>query len=152
MLVTCKRDSTMPTLLLINGQHPERVYSYKYLGIQLTSGQHISTLFSKAQQQIGHKFYTDMDTLKQHWYAGRCILNMQLLFTTFTCLRINKNLNLYNISHLGSVRKVGMMLTVICCVPWTYPHSLMGGKLVINTKLFMVSLISICIITVQALH
>ena len=31
MLVTRKRDSTMPTVLLVNGQPLERVHSYKYL-------------------------------------------------------------------------------------------------------------------------
>ena len=74
MLVTRKRDSTMPTVLLISGQPLERVYSYKYLGILLTSdlswSAHISTICSKARQQIGmlyHKFYrySDVDTLKQ---------------------------------------------------------------------------------------
>ena len=35
MLVTRKRDSTMPTKLLINSEPLERVYSYKYLGIHL---------------------------------------------------------------------------------------------------------------------
>ena len=51
MLVTRKRDSTMPTRLLINSEPLERVYSYKYLGIQLTSdlscmvSTHFYTLF-----------------------------------------------------------------------------------------------------------
>ena len=31
MLITRKRDSTMPTVLLISGQPLKRVYSYKYL-------------------------------------------------------------------------------------------------------------------------
>ena len=74
MLVTRKRDSTMPTVLLISGQPLERVYSYKYLGILLTSdlswSAHISTLCSKARQQIGLLYckfyrYSDVDTLKQ---------------------------------------------------------------------------------------
>ena len=78
MLVTRKRDSTMPTKLLINSEPLERVYSYKYLGIQLTSdlswSAHISTLCSKARQQLGmlyRKFYrySDVDTLKQLYVA-----------------------------------------------------------------------------------
>ena len=64
----------MPTKLLINSEPLERVYSYKYLGIQLASdlswSAHISTLCSKARQQLGmlyQKFYrySDVDTLKQ---------------------------------------------------------------------------------------
>ena len=71
MLVTRKRDSTMPTVLLINNNLLERVYSYKYLGIQLTSdlswSAHISTLCSKVRQQIGMLYckfyrYSDVDT------------------------------------------------------------------------------------------
>ena len=81
MLVTRKRDSTMPTVLLISGQPLKRVYSYKYLGVLLTSdlswSAHISTLCSKAWQQIGflyHKCYrySDVDTLKQLYVAFIC--------------------------------------------------------------------------------
>ena len=47
----------MPVTLLVKSQNLERAYSYKYLGILLTFdlswSAHISTLFSKAQQQIG---------------------------------------------------------------------------------------------------
>jgi len=64
----------MPITLLVNSQPVERVHSYKYLGILLTSdlfwSAHMSTLYFKDQQQIGmlcHKFYRypDMETLKQ---------------------------------------------------------------------------------------
>ena len=73
MLVSRKRDPIMPITLLVNSQPLERVYSYRYLGILLTSNlswsAHISTLCSKARQQIGmlyRKFYrySDMETLK----------------------------------------------------------------------------------------
>ena len=73
MLVSRKRDPIMPITLLANSQPLERVYSYKYLGTLLTSNlswsAHISTLCTKARQQIGmlyHKFYrySDMETLK----------------------------------------------------------------------------------------
>ena len=78
MLVSRKRDPTMPITLLVNGQPLERVYSYKYLGLLLTSylsrSAHISTICSKARQQIGilcHKFYrySDMETLKRLYVA-----------------------------------------------------------------------------------
>ena len=78
MLVIHKRDSTMPTVLLISGQPLKGVYSYKYLGILLTSdlswSAHISTLCSKAWQQIGLLYckfyrYSDVDTLKQLYMA-----------------------------------------------------------------------------------
>ena len=71
-------------------------------------------------------------------------LNLEyvMLFGTLTCLRTFKNLNLYNFSHVGSAPKVGITLTVICCVPWTYHNSLKRGsywKYLILTK-FMGSL------------
>ena len=68
MLVSRKRDPTMSITLPVNSQPLERVYSYKYLGILLTSdlswSAHISTLCSKARQQIGklyHKVYRYSD-------------------------------------------------------------------------------------------
>ena len=49
MLVSRKRDPTMPITLLVNGQPLERVYSYKYLGISKIQFvlviTHIYTLF-----------------------------------------------------------------------------------------------------------
>jgi len=58
----------MSITLLVNSQPLERVYSYKYLGILLTSdlswSAHISTFCSKGRQQIGmlyHKVYRYSD-------------------------------------------------------------------------------------------
>ena len=74
-LVSWKRDPTMPVTLLVKSQNLERAYSYKYLGILLTFdlswSAHISTLFSKARQQIGMLYIShilctcsyDMETL-----------------------------------------------------------------------------------------
>ena len=81
MLVSQKRDLTMPITLLVNSQPLERVYSYKYLGILLTStsswSAHISTLCSKARQQIGMLYckfyrYSDMETLERLYYVLFC--------------------------------------------------------------------------------
>ena len=53
MPVTRKRDSTMPTVLLISGRLLERVSSIlKFSQHLICPGQHTSTLCSKAQQQI----------------------------------------------------------------------------------------------------
>ena len=53
MLVSRKRDPTMPITLLVNGQPLERVYSYKYLGLlptsKLSCTAHMSTICSKAR-------------------------------------------------------------------------------------------------------
>ena len=101
MLVTRKRDSTMSNASLINSQSLKKVYSYNYLGILLTSdlfwSAHVSTLCSKAWQQIGmfyHKYYrySDVDTLKQ-LYVAFIHPHLQLLFGTLTCLRTYRNLN-----------------------------------------------------------
>ena len=57
----------LEALLLISGQPLERVYSYKYLGILLTSGQHTYLHLGL----LYHKFYrySDVDTPKQLYVA-----------------------------------------------------------------------------------
>ena len=53
--------------------------------------------------------------------------------TYITTMYLLKNITT-NISHVGSVPKVGVMLTMISCVPWTYPHSLKGGNYTQNVS------------------
>jgi len=57
----------MPITLLVNGQPLERVYSYNYLGLLLTSDlsclAHISTLCSKARQQLACSIANFIDAL-----------------------------------------------------------------------------------------
>lgn len=78
MLVTRKREPTTPPTIKVNDLPLERVYSYKYLGILITSdlswSAHVATICSKARQQIGllyHRFYkySNMDTLKLTVYS-----------------------------------------------------------------------------------
>ena len=82
--------SVSACLWLINGQP---LYSYKYLGILLTSDQHmhISTLCSKARQQIGllyRKIFWCVQSIYPlpSWICN-CCLGLAL-----TCLRTNKKL------------------------------------------------------------
>jgi len=78
MLVTRKRESITPPTVKVNDLPLERVYSYKYLGILITSdlswSAHVATICSKVRQQIGLLYrrfykYSNMDTLKQLYTA-----------------------------------------------------------------------------------
>jgi len=73
-----KRESITPPTVKVNDLPLERVYSYKYLGILITSdlswSAHVATICSKARQQIGLLYrrfykYSNMDTLKQLYTA-----------------------------------------------------------------------------------
>ena len=117
MFVTHKRNSTMPTVLLVNSEPLERVHSYKYLGIQLTSdlswSAHISTLCSKAR-----KFYrySDMDRLKQLYVA---FIHPHLEYATAVGdLHLSKDiLELESVQRFACRVCTKSWLTVTCCLP-----------------------------------
>ena len=111
----------MPITLLVNSQPLERVYSYKHLGIQLTSdlswSAHISTLCSKARQQIGmlyHKVYRYSDV--KRIYVAFIRPNLEYA-TAVWDPHLFKDIQKLSILHAGSVPKDGMMPIVTCCTP-----------------------------------
>jgi len=111
----------MPITLLVNSQPLERVYSYKHLGIQLTSdlswSAHIPTLCSKARQQIGmlyHKVYRYSDV--KRIYVAFIRPNLEYA-TAVWDPHLFKDIQKLSILHAGSVPKDGMMPIVTCCTP-----------------------------------
>jgi len=68
MLISRKKYPSHPPTLVIGSSTLERVYSYKYLGLRLTStlcwSDHINDIFIKAKKLIGmlyRRFYKNMD-------------------------------------------------------------------------------------------
>jgi len=101
---------------------PQRMYSYKYLGLLLTSdlfwSAHISTLCSKARQQIGMLYckfyrYSDMETLKHLCVAFSCP-NLEYA-TSVSAPHLSKD-----IQKLESVQRFACR---VCTKRWNHAYS-----------------------------
>ena len=131
MLLSRKKNPSHPPALKLGSSALDRVHSYRYLGVLLTStlcwSEHINEICSRAKRMVGllyRRFYqnTSPQSLFQLYIAlVRPHTSMLARFGILICKRTSISSNAYRSSLCVCVQNSGTWVMPICSIFLMYP-------------------------------